>query len=140
MSQKMLPCFNRFQQHDSMSQSNIIDESFVHDDSVLEWWVIFSWLITWPTECHKIMLPSFNRFQQNRSIFLVHPVPKNFEINLIILLLHRSVLGIFSQMLADIFTYTPCCQKASIMFPDTSSEVLSHLLNVLYTGKIILVI
>ena len=44
------------------------------------------------------------------------------------------MLGIFSKMLADIFAYSPCCQKTSIMFPDTSSEVLSHLLNVLYTG------
>jgi len=48
---------------------------------------------------------------------------------------HRSVLGIFSPMLVDIFSYTPCCQKASIMFPDTTSEILSHLLNVLYTGS-----
>jgi len=48
---------------------------------------------------------------------------------------HRSVLGIFSPMLVDIFSYTPCCQKASIVFPDTTSEVLSHLLNVLYTGS-----
>lgn len=48
---------------------------------------------------------------------------------------HRSVLGIFSPMLVEIFSYTPCCQKASIMFPDTSSEILSHLLNVLYTGS-----
>ena len=44
-------------------------------------------------------------------------------------------MGIFSQMLADVFSYLPCCQKASLMFPDTSSEVLSHLLNVLYTGE-----
>ena len=47
----------------------------------------------------------------------------------------RSVLGIFSPMLADICAGTPCCQKTSIMFPDTTSEVLSHLLNVLYTGQ-----
>jgi len=48
---------------------------------------------------------------------------------------HRSVLGLFSPMLVDIFSYTPCCQKSSIMFPDTTSEILSHLLNVLYTGS-----
>ena len=49
----------------------------------------------------------------------------------------RSVLGIFSPLLADICAGIPCCQKTSIMFPDTTSEVLSHLLNVLYTGKFI---
>ena len=47
----------------------------------------------------------------------------------------RSVLGIFSPLLVDLFSHTPCCQMATIVFPDTSSEILSHLLNMLYTGE-----
>ena len=46
----------------------------------------------------------------------------------------RSVLGVFSPLLTDVFSYLPCCHKASLTFPDITSEVLSHLLNVLYTG------
>jgi len=48
---------------------------------------------------------------------------------------HRSVLGILSPLLVDMFASTPCCQMATMVFPDTSSDILSHLLNVLYTGS-----